>query len=216
MKLITLPLYLVATLLAFVGGVVSALGWILTCFARTLEEDMKTRLYFALGVVIVLCLLGLSGCVSLPVEPLPVPVKLPVTDMVVEDLPSGTAGRTKCHLDKNEPRIIIDSFWAKSPDFPYILEHEVRHAKNAWLYPGGCWAWIVAYRDSKDFKYREEIDAECAAIATRVKGTRDYYIEEQVRYLMSYPNIFGLRIEEAVRMKVTAVCNREVQYRQQK
>jgi hypothetical protein len=209
-RLITLPLYLVATLLAFVGGVVMSLGWALTCLTRTLEEEMK-RTYLILGLVIVTCLVGLCGCVNTKYVNYirPYPVLFMKLDSVMVDTDkkiwSKAIAIANCDSASNRPFVVMDTTQFSKEYLPQIIAHENQHVEDASNYKGGCRMYNKKYAVDAMFRFNSEARAECAEVRLHPRSKWEGEVEKRLGLFRS-PQFPSFR-EDEVRERMTHICN---------
>jgi hypothetical protein len=216
MKLITLPLYMVATLLSFVGGVVMTLGWIVTCLARTLEEVKMERIekaYLVICTVIILCIIGLamSGCTNTKYinHIRPYPILFMKLDSVKVDTKNNIWSKAiaiaNCDSASNRSFVVMDTLQFGREYWNQIITHENQHVEDASNYPGGCRKYNQKYAVDAMFRFTSEARAECAEVRSHPRNKWEGEIEKRLGTFRSpqFPSFS----EQEVRERLTFICH---------
>lgn len=128
---------------------------------------MKINLLFLGGV----CLLGV--CCGPAVKLTQVPQAVVPRIYKGSTLPDAAA-LTQCDTATNTPIVVIDTSYLGTPEWNYLLVHEMKHVEQMSRYPGGCREGSKRYANDGWFRMESEIEAECAELAVKVRDGASY------------------------------------------
>lgn len=84
------------------------------------------------------------------------------------------AALTQCDTATNTPVVVIDTAYLGTPEWNYLMVHEMKHVEQMTRYPGGCRAGSKRYTTDAWFRLDSEIEAECAELAVKARDGANY------------------------------------------
>jgi len=168
--------------------------------------------YLAWGLLTAL----MVGCATTPEsEVIPVVPDVPVYVVNMRDyfpnIPHGQVPRAATGCDSaNVPRIFVDSFQVGKPDYSRLMVHERTHVRQVYASGGDCTAFMARYKADPEFRFRMEVEAECAAVASENLSIEKF--NEELAWMITFtlqrPDLFGSMLPEAVTAYITRICQK--------